>query len=156
MNVLVVEDDDGIAEMLAFTLRRYQHEMRRVSYGGEALADASTDLVLLDLGLPDMDGFEVLRRLRATGSAVPVVVMTARREPGLRARASAAGADGFVSKPFAIAELLDAIDDASMRAEGRFTPGASPMGESTGVYPRSLEPDPCGGRDRHATYPDVA
>jgi DNA-binding response OmpR family regulator len=77
VRVLMVEDDDAIAEPLARGLEREGYEVLRSATGADALAADAYDVVLLDLGLPDLDGFEVCRRLRAE-SAVPIIVVTAR------------------------------------------------------------------------------
>ena len=77
MRLLLVEDDDAIAGPLLKGLGREGFEVRRVATGAEALAAEPADLVLLDLGLPDIDGYEVCRHLRAE-SEVPIIVITAR------------------------------------------------------------------------------
>jgi DNA-binding response OmpR family regulator len=115
MDILLVEDHDGIATTLGLVLRRLGHDVRRVARGLDALTALPANLILLDLGLPDIDGFEVLARLRATDANTPVIIMTARTEPGVRERALAAGADGFIAKPFTIDELVMAIDPASIQ-----------------------------------------
>lgn len=109
MNVLIVEDDSGIAEAIALALRLEGHETTHVATGAAALSALPVDVILLDVGLPDMTGFDVLRRLHDRGDATPVIVMTARHEPELRMRALAGGAAGFILKPFAVRGLLDAI-----------------------------------------------
>lgn len=126
MDILVVEDHDGIASTLNTLLRRLDHDVRRVDRGADALTAPAADLMLLDLGLPDIDGMNVLAILRAAGSTTPVVIMTARDEPGLRERALAAGADGFVTKPFAIGELIMAIDLTAIHAARRTTSACEP------------------------------
>ncbi|HWW54684.1 MAG TPA: response regulator transcription factor [Acidimicrobiales bacterium] len=108
MRVLVVEDDDHIAEPLLEGLRRFGFEPTRVTTGAEALATAEVDVVLLDLGLPDMDGVEVCRRLRAR-SAVPILVITARGEEADRVVGLEMGADDYLVKPFGFRELVARI-----------------------------------------------
>lgn len=105
MRVLIIEDHAGIAEAIALALRRDGHQVQRAATGAEVLAAAPSDLVLLDLGLPDIDGFEVLEELRRRGVETPVVIMTARDEPGLRDRALRGGAVGFLQKPFRIDDV---------------------------------------------------
>jgi DNA-binding response OmpR family regulator len=131
MDILVVEDHDGIAATLNMLLRRLDHDVRRVDRGADALTVPPADLILLDLGLPDIDGMTVLSIMRAAGSTTPVVIMTAGDEPGLRERALAAGADGFIAKPFAIGELIMAIDLAAIHAARLTTSAGAPsrMGE---------------------------
>ena len=104
MRVLVVEDDEGIAGPLRRGLSRSGFEVERVGSGAAALAARPADLVLLDLGLPDMDGLEVCRRLHRRGDAA-VIVVTARGEEGDRVAALDEGADDYLVKPFGLAEL---------------------------------------------------
>lgn len=104
VRVLVVEDDEGIAWPLSRGLSRSGYEVELVATAAAALAAAPADLVLLDLGLPDMDGLEVCRRLRASGDAA-VIVVTARGEEGDRVAALDEGADDYLVKPFGLAEL---------------------------------------------------
>jgi DNA-binding response OmpR family regulator len=99
MRVLLVEDDDAIAEPLTAGLARYGFGVSRVRTGAEALAAPPHEVVLLDLGLPDMDGIDICRRLRAT-SAVPIIVVTARAEEVDRVLGLELGADDYVVKPF--------------------------------------------------------
>ena len=105
--VLVVEDDDEIADVLRRSLRQEGHEVRTALDGEEALEaarDFSPDLVVLDLGLPKLDGVEVCRRLR-TASDVPILILTARSDTDDRVRGLDAGADDYLVKPFERAEL---------------------------------------------------
>ncbi len=106
--VLVVEDDDDIADVLRRSLRQEGHEVRTAIDGEEALeaaADFAPDLVVLDLGLPKLDGVEVCRRLRES-SDVPILILTARSDTDDRVRGLDAGADDYLAKPFERAELL--------------------------------------------------
>jgi two-component system, OmpR family, response regulator MprA len=106
--VLVVEDDEAIADVLRRSLRAEGHEVESAGDGVEALSVAerlSPDLVILDLGLPRLDGIEVLRRLR-TDSDVPVLILTARTETDDRVKGLDEGADDYLPKPFERAELL--------------------------------------------------
>ena len=111
--VLVVEDDDDIADVLRRSLRQEGHEVRTAGDGEEALTMAAEfipDLVILDLGLPRLDGVEVCRRLRADGD-VPILILTARADTGDRVEGLDAGADDYLVKPVERTELL-----ARMRA----------------------------------------
>lgn len=122
--VLLVEDDPGISEPLARALRRegYEVDVREDGYAALEAARDNPDLVVLDLGLPHLDGLEVCRRLRADGRTVPVLILTARAEEVDTVVGLDAGADDYVNKPFRMAELL-----ARMRALLRRTPdGAQP------------------------------
>lgn len=126
MDLLVVEDDDSIAEPLADGLRREGFEPRRVSTGRAALESDPGDLVLLDLGLPDIDGKDVCRKLRER-SAVPIIVITARGDEIDRVVLLELGADDYVVKPFGFRELV-----ARIRAVLRRTTGTA-VEESAGV-----------------------
>jgi DNA-binding response OmpR family regulator len=106
--VLLAEDDASIAEPLARALRREGYEVDVRADGPSALAGAreDVDLVVLDLGLPGMDGLDVCREIRASGSEVPVLVLTARADEVDTVVGLDAGADDYVTKPFRLAELL--------------------------------------------------
>ncbi|WP_299443017.1 response regulator transcription factor [uncultured Phycicoccus sp.] len=106
--VLLAEDDPAISDPLARALRREGYEVEVCTDGESALEHAlqTPDLVVLDLGLPKMDGLEVCRRLRAEGSSVPVLVLTARADEVDTVVGLDAGADDYVTKPFRLAELL--------------------------------------------------
>ena len=117
--ILVVEDDEEIVDVLRRTLRADGYEVRAATEGSGALElahDFQPDLVVLDLGLPDMDGLEVCDRLREI-SSVPILMLTARAETGDRVGGLDAGADDYLTKPFERAELL-----ARIRALLRRTP----------------------------------
>ena len=106
--VLLAEDDAAIAEPLARALRREGYDVDVHGDGPSALAAAreGVDLVVLDLGLPGMDGLDVCRELRAQSSTVPVLVLTARADEVDTVVGLDAGADDYVTKPFRLAELL--------------------------------------------------
>jgi DNA-binding response OmpR family regulator len=108
ISVLVVEDDAGIATQLVRGLNRGGYAVDHVATGRDALDRAEPDVVLLDLALPDIDGVEVCRRLRAR-SSVAIIVVTARGEEPERVLALDAGADDYLVKPFGLAELLARI-----------------------------------------------
>jgi DNA-binding response OmpR family regulator len=111
MRVLIVEDDDAIATPLAKGLEREGLAVDRVETGSAALAltqDTRFDVVLLDLGLPDRDGFDVCRELRAR-SDVPIIVVTARSEEVDRVVGLELGADDYIVKPFGFRELVARI-----------------------------------------------
>ncbi len=111
MRVLIVEDDDAIATPLAKGLEREGLAVDRVVTGSDALtvaADVRFDVVLLDLGLPDRDGFDVCRELRAR-SDVPIIVVTARSEEVDRVVGLELGADDYIVKPFGFRELVARI-----------------------------------------------
>jgi DNA-binding response OmpR family regulator len=107
--LLVVEDDDGIAMPLVRTLEREGYDVERVATGGDGIdraARGDIDLVLLDLGLPDMDGIDVCRKLRSDGYEAGVLILTARGGELDRVVGLDVGADDYLGKPFALAELL--------------------------------------------------
>lgn len=110
--VLLAEDDPAIAEPLSRALRREGYEVTVVADGPSALDTAAQDridLLVLDLGLPGMDGLEVCRRLRATDRTLPVLMLTARTDEVDFVVGLDAGADDYVAKPFRLAELLARI-----------------------------------------------
>jgi len=108
MRVLVVEDDDGIAEPLAEGLHREGFEVTRAGTGREALDAPTPDVVLLDLGLPDIDGYAVCRQLRAR-SSIPILVVTARGAEMDRVIGLELGADDYIVKPFGLREVVARI-----------------------------------------------
>jgi len=108
MDILLVEDEDAIAEPLEAGLRREGFRVERVATGGGALAAERADLVLLDLRLPDMDGTEVCRAIRSR-SDVPIIIVTAKGEEVDRVVGLELGADDYVVKPFGFRELLARI-----------------------------------------------
>lgn len=110
--VLVVEDDEAIADVLRRSLRAEGHEVRSAGDGVEALRateEFMPDLILLDLGLPRLDGIEVLKRVRAESADVPILVLTARTETENRVEGLDLGADDYLPKPFEREELLARI-----------------------------------------------
>jgi DNA-binding response OmpR family regulator len=119
MRVLLVEDDASIAEPLIDGLARYGFQVDWVATGAAALSAPHAEMVLLDLGLPDMDGLEVCRRLPRTGDA-SVIMLTARGDECDRVVGLELGADDYLAKPFSLRELV-----ARMRAVGRRTRPAS-------------------------------
>ncbi|MEU1625499.1 response regulator transcription factor [Streptomyces sp. NPDC020096] len=130
MRVLLIEDDDTIAEPLTEGLGRYGFAVNRVATGAHALTAAPTDMVLLDLGLPDMDGIDVCRALRSR-SDVPIIMITARGDETDRVVGLELGADDYLSKPFGLRELV-----ARIRAVARRTrPAATPPCDTTAPGP---------------------
>ncbi|MCL1869602.1 MAG: response regulator transcription factor [Promicromonosporaceae bacterium] len=121
-HVLLAEDDPAIAEPLARALTREGYDVIVQGTGQGALDNAaSADVVVLDLGLPDMDGLDVARELRGSGLGVPILVLTARADEVDLVVGLDAGADDYVTKPFRLAELL-----ARVRALLRRTHGETP------------------------------
>jgi two-component system response regulator QseB len=121
MRILLVEDDELLGDGVRDALVRARHAVEWVQDGRLALAalgGTAFDLVILDLGLPGMDGIEVLRGLRARGSATPVLVLTARDAPAQRVAGLDAGADDYLTKPFDVDELLARVRALQRRARG--------------------------------------
>ena len=115
--VLAVDDDAAILRTLAIAMRARGYEVETVADGRSALQsleERTPDVVVLDLGLPDLDGTDVLRRIRAT-SQVPVVVLSARHESDDKVEALDLGADDYVTKPFGMEELLARLRAAIRR-----------------------------------------
>jgi DNA-binding response OmpR family regulator len=125
VNVLIVEDDDRVARALGSALAKHGYAVTLAGDAGAALADRADPpaLVLLDLGLPDLDGVDLCRRLRGR-SDVPIIVVTARGDEGARVTGLRAGADDYVVKPFGIAELLARME-AVLRRTGAVAPTAA-------------------------------
>jgi two-component system response regulator RegX3 len=126
MRLLVVEDDPTIAGPLCTGLRREGFAVDHVATGAEAINAGPTDLVLLDLGLPDLDGRVVCRELRAV-SNVPIIVVTARGEEIDRVALLELGADDYVVKPFGFRELVARIGAVLRRTSSEgVSAGTSP------------------------------
>jgi DNA-binding response OmpR family regulator len=124
--ILLVEDDEAIASGLARVLDSQGHPVRRLARGGPALAAATEDigLVVLDLGLPDMDGIDVCRRLRAARPDLAILILSARDQELDVVAGLDAGADDYLVKPFRLSELL-----ARVRAHLRRADLVEPGGE---------------------------
>ena len=119
MNVLLVEDDPAVRGAVERALRHAGHQPALATDGVRALEQATAvpyDAVVLDLGLPGLDGLEVCRRLRAAGNQVPVLMLTARAAVAERVAGLDAGADDYLVKPFALDELLARLRALERRA----------------------------------------
>lgn len=116
--VLIVEDDQDLRALLARGLGKEGYEIVVAHNGGEAVRAAGMcpDAVVLDIGLPDADGRDVLQALRARGVTAPVIFLTARDAVSDRLSAFAVGGDDYLTKPFAFAELLARLDALLHRA----------------------------------------
>jgi DNA-binding response OmpR family regulator len=114
VRVLLIEDDETIAEPLADGLRHFGLTVHHVATGGDGLRGPYGDVVLLDLGLPDMDGIDVCRGIRRT-SDVPLIILSARGEEADRVLGLELGADDYLAKPFSIRELVARIRAVSRR-----------------------------------------
>ncbi|MDF2580946.1 MAG: chemotaxis protein CheY [Microbacterium sp.] len=134
--ILVVEDDDGIAVPLVRTLSREGYEVERVAEGATAVSRALGDgfsLVVLDLGLPDIDGLDVCRQLRDEGFAGGIIILTARDGELDRVVGLDVGADDYIAKPFALAELLARLRALLRRSAAALTAAtpATPEGAAS-------------------------
>ena len=115
--VLVVEDDTPVRNLITTTLKSHDYKYYSVSCGRDALSETASrhpDTVLLDLGLPDMDGVEVIKSIR-TWSNIPIIVISARSEDDEKIEALDAGADDYLTKPFSVEEMLARLRVAQRR-----------------------------------------
>lgn len=129
--ILVVEDDMPIRNLITTTLKAHTYQYLTATNGETAILEASShnpDVVLLDLGLPDMDGVEVIKRIR-TWSNLPIIVISARSEDTDKIEALDAGADDYLTKPFSVEELL-----ARLRATQRRLAAARQEGTAEAVF----------------------
>ncbi len=118
MKILVVEDDRTVGQYVLRGLQEQGFQVDLVADGNEALTTASSgthDLIILDLRLPGMTGYEVLRTLRDRGNATPILVLTAQDAVDFKVQALRAGADDYVTKPFAFEELLARVEALGRR-----------------------------------------
>ena len=130
MNLLVVEDEERVASFLEKGLRAHGYSVEWVPNGQDALqrvTDPGISLVILDLGLPDLDGLEVLEAMRERGSAVPVLVVSARGRVDDRVKGLNLGANDYLAKPFAFEELLARVR-AHLRPRAAASPGMVRVG----------------------------
>lgn len=134
MTVLIVEDDDRLADALGAFLRKAGYATSRAADAAAALESlgADTEVVLLDLGLPDLDGIDLCRRIRAR-SGVPIIIATARSHVQERIRGLRAGADDFVVKPYNVRELVARIEAVTRRTRSAPEPAHEPTIEIAGV-----------------------
>ncbi len=123
--VLVVDDEENISYLVSSALRLADLAVTTAATGVQALAacsPSSPDVVVLDVMLPDLDGFEVLRRLRAKGVTAPVLFLTARTETADRVRGLTSGGDDYITKPFALEELVARVHVALRRRGANAVP----------------------------------
>src|SRR5919197_4589843 len=125
MRILIVEDDASLAYGVAQILRANGHTVEQTDRGDTALESAARqrfELLLLDIGLPGMDGYEVLRRLREAEDQIPVLVVTARGAVSERVHGLDLGADDYLAKPFAMDELSARVRALMRRANSQTAP----------------------------------
>ncbi|MFD2117944.1 response regulator transcription factor [Paenibacillus yanchengensis] len=118
--VLVIEDEPTLARLLSYNLAQEGYETTVVDHGGEGLHAAmhgSYDLIILDIMLPGLNGFEVLNRLRDSGNKTPVIILTARNAEEEVVQGLKHGADDYITKPFGVAELLARVSAVLRRTQ---------------------------------------
>ena len=128
--VLIVEDEQNIVDILAFNLSREGYDTMEAYDGATGLQLAlehNPDLILLDLMLPGMNGFEVCRRIRETGSTTPILMLTAREEEADKVMGLELGADDYITKPFSMRELLARVKTNIRRGNGTPVVNAAPV-----------------------------
>jgi DNA-binding response OmpR family regulator len=126
--ILIVEDEAPVARGIQFALQQEGYDVHIARSGAEGLEYATTeapDLVVLDVRLPELDGFEVLRRLRATGSKAPVLMLTARDDEFDKVVGLELGADDYLTKPFSLRELAVRVKAILRRVERIASPSSS-------------------------------
>jgi len=124
--IVIIEDEPELAAGLRDNLEFEHHTVAVAGTGAEGLQHAiqmPADLVLLDIGLPDLDGFEVCRRLRAAGYTMPILILSARGQEIDKVRGLELGADDYITKPFSLRELLARVHAALRRSAARPTFG---------------------------------
>lgn len=125
--ILIVEDDTAVKNLMVTTLETQNYRYHTASTGNQALTEAvshNPDIILLDLGLPDMDGVDIIRKIR-TWSNIPIIVISARTEDKDKIDALDAGADDYLTKPFSVEELLARLRVTLRRLSYTQNPSAS-------------------------------
>ncbi len=133
--VLIVEDEKNIVDILRFNLQREGYKTLEAYDGEDGLAQARSqnpDLILLDVMLPKMNGFDVCQALRAAGDNVPVIILTAREEEADKVLGLEIGADDYITKPFSMRELIARVG-ANIRRTAMAAPAASAVDEAMTV-----------------------
>ena len=148
--ILFVEDDTAVGNLIATTLETQNYQFHRAKTGAGALMDALSyrpDVMLLDLGLPDMDGIEIIKKIRSW-SNLPIIVVSARGEDADKVVALDAGADDYLTKPFSVEELLARIRVAlrRVRYDSQKTSAEAALYENGDLKIDSLTN--CGGRQQ--------
>lgn len=118
--ILVIEDEPTLARLLSYNLKQEGYEVTAIEHGGEGLKVAleqSFDLILLDIMLPGLNGFEIVDKLRSEGNKTPIIILTARDAEQEVVQGLKKGADDYMTKPFGVAELLARVDAVIRRAQ---------------------------------------
>jgi two-component system KDP operon response regulator KdpE len=132
--ILVIDDEPPIRRLLRTSLTANGFQVIEAANGAEGIASIKAhrpDVIILDLGLPDVDGLDLIRKLRDNGNRTPIIVLSSRGEEGIKVDALDAGADDYVTKPFGMAELIARIHTA-LRHKVQVA-GAEPVFESGGL-----------------------
>lgn len=140
--VLIVDDETNIVDILTFNLKREGYEVSAAYDGREGLRmarECSPDLILLDVMLPFMDGFEVCKKLRETDRLTPIIMLTAREEERDKVFGLELGADDYITKPFSVRELLARVKTNIRRRAVLLDPGAPPTPVSSELKAGCLE-----------------
>ncbi|GGI44401.1 DNA-binding response regulator [Paenibacillus marchantiophytorum] len=119
-NILVIEDEPTLARLLSYNLSQEGYHTKVVDHGGDGLQEAmqqSYDLIILDIMLPGLNGFEVLAKLRQKGNSTPVIILTARNAEDEVVQGLKHGADDYITKPFGVAELLARVSAVLRRTQ---------------------------------------
>ena len=122
--ILIIEDDNAIGNLISTTLETQHYQYRRAKNGASGVLEAAScrpDVILLDLGLPDMDGVDIIKKVR-TWSNTPIIVISARSEDHDKVEALDAGADDYLTKPFSVEELLARLRVSLRRVRYDLTP----------------------------------
>ena len=152
--ILLVEDEEALAEGLRVNLHRKHYEVDVANDGRTGLASAQArryDLILLDIRLPEIDGFEVCQRLRQDGNFTPILMLTARNQPDDVVYGLKLGADDYVTKPFDLAELLARIEGLLRRHEWWRQDREDNDAESAAAAPEPAVAPPAGEDDAAAS-----
>ena len=141
-SILIVEDDRPIRNLIVTTLKTHEYKYLTAENGREAILEASShnpDIILLDLGLPDMEGVDVIKKIR-TWSNMPIIVISARSEDSDKIEALDAGADDYITKPFSVEELLAVIQTGEIQKTAVFINGELKIDYTAGcTYMRGEE-----------------
>lgn len=144
--ILVIEDEPTLARLLSYNLKQEGYEVTAIEHGGEGLKAAlkqSYDLILLDIMLPGLNGFEIVDKLRGEGNKTPIIILTARDAEQEVVQGLKKGADDYMTKPFGVAELLARVDAVIRRTQSddRVTTNEDIEEEHIALGPLVIYPD---------------